>query len=506
MRMLATSLLATIAAAGALPLAATPAVAETSGVFIGPTAAMARPALELSRQRTGAAERARRSATTSLARVAAPRPKTSPTATTSTQVTAVPVGVASPAQPVLATATPAPAPVAQAAAAATAPSTTARGSFPKRACTRSYPLSGMQVGTAGDAGANGDRLRTVLRAARPGDCITVAPGHYRLAGSVEFGVPDVTFAGLGSNREGVWFEHTTELQATFMVTAGGVHLSNFTHRVHGTARSSRGQMGEGNIWVQGGHSGFQMEDVLAWGSRDAAIFLYGVHHFALNRVESRDSRSDAFHISNGSSYGEWYDCTSRSSGDDGLGFVGYGAEGAGTPHHHTVVRHHVAGQSWGRGIGLIHVNNISIYGPTLIEDTAGAGLILARESQYGSGSVRAIRVYGELRFRRANGHADIAHGAIHINNPNTGGAIEDVRISGPVVAVDTGLNRPGGVPSQVRVQGVGRISAEIANMSFYGSGPAVPLHTALAVGSSLTTPGWSNATPRLAVEPVFPLR
>jgi hypothetical protein len=49
-----------------------------------------------------------------------------------------------------------------------------------------------------------------------------------------------------------------------MVKAGGVHLYNFTHRVYVTARSSLGQSGEGNIWAQGGHSGFRMQDVLAW--------------------------------------------------------------------------------------------------------------------------------------------------------------------------------------------------------------------------------------------------
>jgi hypothetical protein len=321
---------------------------------------------------------------------------------------------------------------------------------------------------------------------------------------VEFTVPNVTLKGLGANREAVFFEHTTETRAVFMVRAGGVHFYNFTHRVHASARSSQGQSGEGNIWVEGGHNGFRMQDVLAWGSRDAAIFLYGVHNFELNRVESRDSKSDAFHVSNGSSYGSWYDSKSTNSGDDGIGFVGYGPEGPGTPHHHTVVRHHVAGQTWGRGIGIIHVNNISLYGPTLIEDSAGAGIIIAREANYGSGGVRAIRVFGELRFRRANSAAALAHGTIHIHNPDTSAAIEDVLITGPVLATDTGISR-GGVPFQMAAHGAGRIQAEIGNASFYGSGPSTKIWLSLATGSSVTTPGWSNATGYSGAEPAFPL-
>lgn len=386
------------------------------------------------------------------------------------------------------------------------PSITSKGSFVERTYARQYALTGMQLGPTGDPVANGNRMRAVLASALPGDLITVAPGHYRLAGIIEFVVPNVTLKGLGATREEVWFEHTTEHRATFMVKAGGIHFYNFTHRVHATARSSLGQSGEGNIWVQGGHSGFRMQDVLAWGSRDAAIFLYGVHHFELNRVESRDSRSDAYHVTNGSSFGTWYDCKSTNSGDDGIGFVGYDAEGPGTPHHHTVVRHHVAKQSPnGRGIGIIHVNNINIHGPTLIEDSWGAGIILARESHYGSGAVRAIRIFGELRLRRSNASPAIEHGAIHINNPDTVAPIEDVLIEGPVVLVDTGKNRPGGVPYQVRAHGAGKIQAEIRNVLFYGSGPSTKLSLSLSSGSWVTTPGWSNASAYLGMEPAFPL-
>lgn len=457
---------------------------RTAAVY-GPTA---QPTIkvvqQLSRQRTVA--RRNRPAPQATAPVAAPRAGTLPT------VEPAPVAAPSGSSAVPTTAGP--------------PTLTARGSFAERPCTRTYPLSGLQQGTSGDAVANGDRMRAVLAAAQPGDCVTVAPGHYRLAGNVEFTVPDVTLKGLGASREDVWFEHTTEMRALFMVKAGGVHLYNFTHRVHGTARSSQGQSGEGNIWVQGGHSGFRAQDVLAWGSRDAAVFLLGVHDFALNRVESRNSMSDAYHISYGSSNGVLYDSVSRNSGDDGIGIVGYGAEGPRTPHHITVVRHHVDGQTWGRGIGLIHTNNITIQGPTLIERSAGAGIILAREAPYGSGSVRAIRVLGELRFRQANTHTTIDHGAIHLSNPTTDGVIEDVLFTGPIVVADTGVLRSVAVSDQVRALGPGRISAEVRNASFYGRGPASKLHTELSAGSVLTTPGWSKTSSYQGAEPAFPLR
>lgn len=499
--MRATVVLATALTIGIAPvLPAATAHAETSVVtrasmVYGPyTKSSLRAGVALSRERTVAQAKVRAKARVVVVRTPAPTPPPVPApAPAPVPVPALVPVLVSPVSPALQ-----PVPTASG-----APTTTARGSFVPRACTRTYPVSGLQSGAGGDALANGDRLRTVLRQAVPGDCLTVAPGRYLLAGTVEITVPDITLRGLGATREDVMLEHVDERKATVTVKAGGVHLYNFTHRVHATARSSQGQMGEGNIWVQGGHSGFRMQDVLAWGSRDAAVFLYGVHDFALNRVESRDSMSDAFHITNGSSHGSFYDSVSRNSGDDGLGFVGYDAEGASTPHHMTVVRHHVDGQTWGRGIGIVHANNINVYGPTLIERTAGAGIILAREPQYGTGSVRAIRVYGELRFRQVNTNAKIDHGAITIHNPTTDAPIEDVVITGPVLAVDTGLLRPGGASNDVRASGVGRISAEIANVHFYGTGPATHLWTQLAAGSSLTTPGWSNSTPREGAEPAW---
>jgi len=381
------------------------------------------------------------------------------------------------------------------------PSVDITGSFTERVCTRTYLLSGMQIGATGDPVANGNRMRTVLGSAQPGDCITVSPGKYMLSGNIEFTVQNVTLKGLGNNREDVWFEHTTETRALFMVKAGGVHFYNFTHRVNATSRSSLGQSGEGNIWAQGGHNGFRMQDVLAWGSRDAAVFLYGVNNFQLNRVESRDSKSDAYHITNGSSYGALFDCISRNSGDDGVGLVGYGSSGSSTPHHHTIVRHHVAGQSWGRGIGIIHVNNIFVYGPTLIEDSAGAAVIIAREAQYGSGGISNINFYGELRLRRSNSLGNIGHGAILINNPDTVAPIESVLITGPVIIADTRTSAPG----QVRAFGAGFIQGEIRNVKFYGTGPSSKLYLSLASGSQITTPGWSASSIYEATEPPFPL-
>lgn len=513
---LATALVAAVPAlpATAAHAADAPARVTTSKLVYGPylTAAV-RTGVPLSRQRVIVTAK-RRSAVTGApvvvrrtTPVAAPQP--APVATAPSRPAPAPVAPVVPASPAPATPVtpPAPAvplPVQQpVGTVAGDPTMTARGSFVPRPCTRTYGLTGMQTGPTGDPLANGDRMRAVLRTAVPGDCITVAPALYRLAGNVEFTVPDITLRGLGQSREDVVFEHVDEMRALFMVKAGGTHFYNFTHRVRATARSSQGQSGEGNIWVQGGHSGFQMEDVLAWGSRDAAVFLYGVHDFRLNRVESRDSKSDAFHITNGSSNGVFYDSVSRNSGDDGLGFVGYDGEGASTPHHMTVVRHRVDGQTWGRGIGIVHANNITIQGPTLIERTAGAGIILAREPQYGSGAVRAVRILGELRFRSVNTNEKIDHGAITIHNPTTDAPIEDVLITGPVVMVDTGALRPGGVSNEIRASGAGRISAEIGNVTFYGTGPSTHLWTQLAPGSSLTTPGWSNASPRLGAEPAW---
>ena len=381
----------------------------------------------------------------------------------------------------------------------TSPSTTATGDLARRTPSRTVALS--LSPSSGAAASNLTALRAAVGpSAQPGDLVTVAPGLYPLAsGMVDFTTADVELRGTGSTREAVTFEAQDQLLASWRIKAGGVHLRNLTHRVHGTARTSAAQAGEGNIWVEGGHSGFRAEDVLAWGSRDCAFFLYGVHDWQLNRAESRDSRSDAFHVSYGSSHGVFFDCVSTESGDDGIGIVGYGTSDAERPHHITVVRHHVAGQTNGRGLGFIHVRDVDVHGPTLIEDTWGAGIIFAREPQYGEGAVERIAFHGEVRIRRANSRGGPNHGAILLDDAGTGPAgITDVVLDGPVVIVDTPSDRFW----QIRGRGP-RVSASIADVSFHGTGPGLLL--AQDEGATIAHPGWDPATATYTPEPAFPL-
>lgn len=410
------------------------------------------------------------------------------------------------------------------------------GDLVEKAYTKVVSIAGagMVEGTGGDPVANGDKFRAFLTSVMSGTtgqvCVEIpatVPQRFRIAGNVNMPAR-LTLKGLGVTNgrpdpSKVTFEHTTDLFALFMVNGqNDVELFNFTHYVAGytniiagttSARSSQGQRGEGNTWVQGGAQRFRAQDYIAHGSHDAAIFFYGAHNFTLNRVESRDSQSDAFHVSNGSSYGTWYDCKSVSSGDDGIGFVGYGGEGPGTPHHHTVVRHQVLEQSPnGRGFGNIHVHSIRYFGPTLVEDSWAAAFICAREPQYGSGQVRDIKVYGEFRTRRANKSPTIEHGAILLANDGTDGiTIEDIYFEGPLILVGTGELRTGN-PPQVGIRGGGPVTNVYFGLArFFNprNDPDVNQTKFRADGTNktaITLSGWNATTPTEAgAEPAFPL-
>lgn len=390
------------------------------------------------------------------------------------------------------------------------PTTTRRGNFRYPSLSRTYTVSGLVADSTAAAGANGTILRSVISSGMRGDCVILPAGRYHIDSVVRFTTPGMVFRGSGSSPDATMFEQVNELQATWYIEADDVQFYNFCHRVMATARSSQGQAGEGNTWIQAGAQRFVAQDYLAWGSRDAAIFFYDTHHFRMNRVESRDSKSDAWHITNGSSYGEWYDCISKNSGDDGLGFVGYGPTTQ--PHHHTIVRHYVNGQTWGRGFGIIHTHDITFYGPTLVEDAAGSGLNIAREPHIitgypatRTGPIDRITVHGELRLRRSN-HATPDLGAILIHNPDANDAITNITIDGPVVCVNTGINRSTMPSRQIGVFGDGLITASIAHASFYGVGPVTRLYQNTSPTSTLTTIGWSSATTyTVGPEPPFPL-
>lgn len=350
----------------------------------------------------------------------------------------------------------------------------------------------------------------MIAKAQTNDCILIPAGHYYVDTKISFTKAGITLRGMGTTPETTMFEQVDEHNATWYIEADNIRFYNFCHRVRATARSSQGQAGEGNTWVQNGCQGFEGQDYVAWGSRDAAIFFYNTHHFRLNRVESRDSMSDAYHVTNTSSYGQWFDCISRGSGDDGIGFVGYGP--ASQPHHHTVVRHFVDGQTWGRGFGIIHTHDITFYGPTLVQDAAGSGLNIAREphiiSGYptnSTGSIDNIAVHGELRLRRSN-HASPDLGAILVHNPDANDAITNIVVDGPIICVETGINRATMPSRQIGVFGDGRIAASLSNASFYGVGPSTVLYQNISPTSSLITPGWSAATAyNPGLEPKFPL-
>lgn len=398
------------------------------------------------------------------------------------------------------------------------PTFTTPGDFVEREYTSVYAITGMTAGvgvTVATADANRTAFINAVNAAAPGDCLTVAAGTYELGtGIIDINSPGITIKGLGATKNDVVFYSKDELLATWRVNAANIHFYNFTRRVPSTARSSLGESGEGNIWVRN-NKGFRAQDILAWGGRDAAFFLANCQEFALNRVHSFESMSDAFHIAYGSNNGQMYDCFSQDSGDDGIGLVGYDSDIKSIPRYIDVTRHKVDRQSWGRGIGLIQAQDITFHDWLEIEQSRQAGIIIAREPQYGTLATARITFDCDIMLRNCNGEQGMTstagtvtaeHGAIHINNPDTANVIEDIVFKKKIIFSDTGLNYPGQtLPHVVRAHGTGPISVSFDRAEFYRYNPANRLSLSLAAGSVVSTVGWDAATPSSGdIEPVFP--
>lgn len=370
-------------------------------------------------------------------------------------------------------------------------------SFAEPVCVRSYSVPGLQASASAD---NTAALNAALAAAQPFDCLLLPAGTYGHAGNID--VParaaDVTLRGAGRDQT-VLLGTSDDKHGFRVLGAPRFRLEDLTKdTVPQTDRTGMNQQGHSTLLLDPGTTGFLGEDLLLRGARAAGFFAYDAHDYHLNRVEVQDSLADAFHNTNGSSGGTFTDCVATNPGDDGWAMVAYGDGPETVPHDFVVTRFHMKGNPHGRGFGIINSRGLTVYGPTLIEDTSAAGIIIARETQYGPvmHPVSDIRFLGETRIVRAN-HNREDHGAVLIDNPEASQPVERVYLE-QVVAVDTGKNRVSLPSHNVFVKGVGRISAVLKDFRFVGVGPREVFGGPRTADSSVQLDGWTAGDGYLA--------
>lgn len=364
-------------------------------------------------------------------------------------------------------------------------------SFTAPVCNRRYEIPGLvSSATSGD---NLIALNTAIAAALPGDCLLIPAGTYRRSGNVD--VPatksDITIIGAGRDRT-ILLGTNLDKHGLRILGAKNIRVESMTlDTVTGGSRTGLNQAGHATLLLDPGTVGFAGQDLLLRGARAAGFFAYRASKYHLNRVEVERSLADAFHNTNGSSDGICTDCVATAPGDDGWAMVAYGGSAATVPHDFVVTRFRMQGNPNGRGFGIVNAYGLTVNGPTLIEDTSAAGILIARETQYGGTyhPVRDIRFLGETTINRAN-HNREDHGAVLIDNPEPSQPVEGVYLESLNIT-DTGANRTSMPSHNIYVKGSGRIEATLKDFRFYGSGPKSLFGGSRTADSVVDLIGWS---------------
>lgn len=254
---------------------------------------------------------------------------------------------------------------------------------------------------------------------------------------------------------------------------------------------SRGIAGRGDKNQQG-HAlleveyctGFRAQDLLLIDSKAAGVFMYKADTYWFNRVRVERSKADAWHATNGSSYGIYSDCSSDGAGDDMMAFVHYDRSDPATSvsHHMEVYRYTGKRNGHGRGFAVIACHDIYA-DQVVLEGTAAASVIIDREAR-SSGSFPEQGIYNVLlqRFSLSGGNwSEQDHGSIFIGNGNTGNTVE-ARLESFYVK-DNRLNQ-----TAVRGVGSGTMTAVFKDFLFSGGLADAANGNRTKVGGNWTSP------------------
>jgi hypothetical protein len=365
-------------------------------------------------------------------------------------------------------------------------------SFPAPTCTRTYQIPNL-VNSA-SSGDNLSTINTAIANAVTGDCLTIPAGTYRRSGNIDVPATKTGITIMGAGRGSTVLLGTSLDRHGFRVLgAKSIRLQGMTiDTVTGGTRTGNDQQGHSTLLLDPGTSGFLGQDLLLRGARAAGFFAYRANNYHLHRVEVQNSLADGFHNTNGSYNGTFTDIVATNPGDDGWAMVAYGGSASTVPRDFTVTRFSMSGNPHGRGFGIVNSYGLTVHGPTTIRDTSAAGILIARETQYGGTMhpVRNIRFLGETRVLRAN-HNREDHGAVLIDNPEGSQPVEGVYLEN-LIMTDTGKNRFALPSHNVFVKGSGRISAQLKDFRFVGAGPKSLLGGSRTADSTLTLTGWST--------------
>lgn len=286
----------------------------------------------------------------------------------------------------------------------------------------------------------GDRVGN-LGTKQPGDRLLIPGGLYRYSGNLD--IPDhCSDIEIVLGTEGNPTILRSSQLASGLVTQHGLRVLGAADiRIRGASattqstietaavagRTGLNQQGNTMLLLDPGTTGFYGQDLILRGARAAGFFAYRADNYWLNRVTVEDSLADAFHNTNGSTYGIFTDCVSRRCGDDGWAVVYYdGGALSSQSHHIEVYRHVVDGNGHGRGFANIGCPDIYA-DQVIIRGSAAASVIVDREASTGGTAHGSIARVLLQRFLIQGGNwSEQDHGSVFVRNGINNGTVDTV--------------------------------------------------------------------------------
>ncbi|KAI2497027.1 polygalacturonase [Fragilaria crotonensis] len=275
-------------------------------------------------------------------------------------------------------------------------------------------------------------LNLAFALAPPGSTILIPAGRtYVHTDIVEIIVPSVLIKGggrlLATNeaRSGVW------INADYVVMEGIVlEMKSTTTRWMGYEQMKLRLMNSRGIVVRG---------VTIEGAAAAGIYIGNTHDYLIDRVIVRNTRSDAIHNTEASSFGTIIRPDIFNSGDDGVAFVSYRRDGS-QVNNMILQSPKFRLQKIGRGFSVVGSRDI-VMNDLYAEDSDAASLYVGCEPYFDTFGVSNVQVNGGLFYRSNKNQEWDRQGSVHIFNGRPDEVIRNITINN-IRSVYTKGNQP----------------------------------------------------------------
>ena len=320
-------------------------------------------------------------------------------------------------------------------------------------------------------------LNLAFSLAPPGSTILIPAGRtYVHSDIVEITVPSLFIKGggrlLATNeaRSGVWINADRVVMEDIVL-----EMKSTTKRWVSYEQMKLRLMNSRGIVVRG---------VTIEGAAAAGIYVGRTHDYLIDRVIVRNTRADAIHNTEGSSFGTIFRPDIFNSGDDGVAFVSYKRDGV-QVNNMVLQSPRFRLQKIGRGFSVVGSRDI-VMNDLYAEDSDAASLYIGCEPYFDTFGVSNVQVNGGLFFRSNKNQEWDRQGSVNIFNGRPEDVIQNVTINN-IRSVDTKSNQPSEVG--IRSSGSGGVFGVVFRDFTMSGGPSTAF-TSQSPASSYRTLQW----------------